>query len=338
MDSNTYASGSKDSRQISRGISGSTLKLIAIFTMLIDHIGAAILEKMLVERGLNDLAAGDVQAAQTFFAENGTLFVIYSSMRLIGRIAFPIFCFLLIEGFLHTSNIQKYASRLAVFALFSEIPFDLAFSGKLLSNGHQNVFITLFIGLMVLFGFKLVEDVLINKKYIAVLSVIGAILVGCALSYVVNGFAQAFMKDGERSLDIMNLFTLAGVFSIVALLIYTWMCKKNSVQRASVRFTDLAVLFAGMLLAELLRADYAGFGILTIAIMYGLRRSRIKSMLSGCITLTVMSFSEFSAFLNLPLIYFYNGKRGLKLKYIFYLFYPVHLLILYFICYFMKLI
>ena len=76
------------------GLDGFVLKSIAMIAMLIDHIGAV-------------------------------LFPQYIGMRIIGRIAFPIYCFLLVEGAMHTSNIRKYELRLFLFALVSELPFDL---------------------------------------------------------------------------------------------------------------------------------------------------------------------------------------------------------------------
>ena len=78
-------------------------------------------------------------------------------MRMIGRVAFPIFCFLLIQGFLHTHDVKKYAARLFAFALISELPFDLAFKGKI-DFSYQNVFFTLFIGLMTMIAFRWIEE------------------------------------------------------------------------------------------------------------------------------------------------------------------------------------
>ena len=127
-----------------KGISGSTLKIIAIITMLIDHIGAGVLGRLLVVRGMNEVA--DLNA---WIDANSTLVITYQMMRFVGRLAFPIFCFLLIEGFEHTHDVKKYALRLLSFCLISEIPFDLLFNGKILEFGYQNVFFTLFIGLMV---------------------------------------------------------------------------------------------------------------------------------------------------------------------------------------------
>ncbi len=95
------------------------LKLIALTTMIIDHYGAIF------------------QPSEMTF-------------RMIGRLEFPIQCYLMVEGFIHTSNIKKYAFRLLAFALISEIPFDYAFY-RGLYWGHQNIFFTLFIGLLAMY-------------------------------------------------------------------------------------------------------------------------------------------------------------------------------------------
>ena len=97
-----------------------TLKMIAIVSMLIDHMGAI-------------------------------LFPQYIILRYIGRIAFPIYTYTLVEGFMHTRDIKKYMVRLGIFALLSEIPFDLAFRGCVIYIQKQNVFFTLFLGVLMLY-------------------------------------------------------------------------------------------------------------------------------------------------------------------------------------------
>lgn len=124
--------------------SGGTLKMLAIITMLIDHCGASIVGPL--RHKLPDGSQlGD-------FCQ-----IIYPHMRNIGRLAFPIFCFLLVEGFLHTRNVKKYAFRMFLFALISELPFDYAFSNQLIRNAHQNVYFTLLIGLLVMMGMSVFE-------------------------------------------------------------------------------------------------------------------------------------------------------------------------------------
>ena len=112
------------------GLSGTALKRIACLSMLLDHIGASLLENGLFKQGA--FWPGDVQL-------DGVL-------RLAGRLAFPIYCFLLVEGFLHTHDFKKYALRMLGFALISEWPFDWAFFSGVYW-GHQNVYFTLLLGL-----------------------------------------------------------------------------------------------------------------------------------------------------------------------------------------------
>ncbi len=117
------------------GISGAILKWIALVTMLIDHFAVAVYKPALH----ND------------FTVHTSYKLYYDIMRDTGRIAFPIFIFLLIEGYKHTKSTGKYLLRLAIFAIISEIPFDLAVYGKVFHPEKQNVFFTLIIGFLVIF-------------------------------------------------------------------------------------------------------------------------------------------------------------------------------------------
>lgn len=98
------------------------LKIIAVLSMVIDHVGAI------------------------FFPQ-------YVIFRVVGRIAFPIFAYTLVEGFMYTHDLRKYIFRMSILALISEIPFDLANFGKILEFSHQNVFFTLTLGLVMLYFF-----------------------------------------------------------------------------------------------------------------------------------------------------------------------------------------
>ena len=95
--------------------------------------------------------------------------------------------------------------------------------------------------------------------------------------------------------------------------------------------TDVTILALGMLVADLLHTDYSALGILTITFMYAFRKNHVKSVLAGCIALTVFNSIEITSFFTLIPVKKYNGERGLSMKYFFYAFYPVHLFLLYLI-------
>lgn len=205
------------------GLTSYQLKWIAIITMVIDHTGAVLYPGELL-------------------------------WRYIGRLSFPIFCFLLVEGFCHTHDIYQYMLRLGIFAVISEIPYDLAFRGRLLEFEHQNVFFTL--------------------------------LLGVIMMYVLE-------KGGDWPEKIVEVL---------------WV----------------------MWLANMLRTDYSYKGILLICIFYLSRQNFWPRIAGGALwnLLWNGSVQGYGALAVIP-IAFYNGERGRKMKYFFYVFYPAHLLILY---------
>lgn len=218
-------------------MTSSNLKIIACISMLIDHIGAILFPNILI-------------------------------FRIIGRIAFPIFAFLIVEGYYHTKNINNYLLRLGVFSLISEIPFDRAFNNSWLEYSSQNVFFTLFIGLVA---------IALHDKY----------------------------KDNNKVLSAISIIALA-------------------------------------ILNEIIRADYGVFGVLIIFSFYKFRGQKkyiilwlflINAMVALVVSyiskFTLKSSIQFFELLSLPIIFNYNGKKGLKLKYVFYFFYPVHLIAIY---------
>lgn len=128
--------------------SGTALKTIACITMLIDHIGASCIEAGILTPGLDSgTLSRDTLSAYPLYRLDMVL-------RFTGRLAFPIFCFLLVEGFVHTHDVKKYVRRLFLFALISEVPFDLAFFRTPFDPSAQNVYWTLALGVLAMAGLK----------------------------------------------------------------------------------------------------------------------------------------------------------------------------------------
>ena len=243
-------------------ITGYHLKMIALFTMLIDHVGAVLLYRYIVAiHGYND----------------ALLVGIYELMRYVGRMAFPLYCFLLVEGFRHTKSVGKYALRLGVFALISEVPFDLAIEGTVWEPDYNNVFFTLLIGLLLIWG----------------------------ISYIERFYE--FWK--ERNLDrfIGTLFTIA----------------------LGILLTAPAAFIA----EYVLHTDYGMGGVLAILVLYLLRNYRSLAYVAAVLILYIFAGStEILALAMLFPLSLYDGSRGKQTKYLYYAFYPAHLLVLGLLC------
>lgn len=154
-------------------MSNFTLKMIAIIAMAIDHTAAVLIP------------------------DNTMTYLI---MRIIGRIAFPIFCFLIVEGFYHTKNVHQYMARLSIFALLSEIPFDLAFYQKPFAFEDQNVFFTLAIGLAVIYGIKKMSQIFVNKKWLA--SILQLLI------FFVGGVIAIYLKTDYNFMGVALIYIL----------------------------------------------------------------------------------------------------------------------------------
>lgn len=166
-------------------LSGSMLKLIAVVSMLIDHIAAILLCTMRDE-------------VAYVLPEN---MLLYKLMRGIGRISFPIYCFLLVEGFLHTHDRKKYGINLFLFALISELPYDLAFYGEM-TMGHQNVFFTLLLGFLAMCCFERFRGEW--RKQTGCLLVLLGVAYCLNASYGLDGYGFILLMYGLRNEKLLQ--------------------------------------------------------------------------------------------------------------------------------------
>lgn len=211
-------------------MNGFRLKMIAFASMVVDHVG------------------------YVFFPEMGF-------MRIIGRLAFPIFAFLVAEGVYRTKDLKKYLLRMLGAAIVTEVIFDLAFYGQWFHIGHQNVMFTFS---LVIAGYMLMEKLSHNQK------------------------------------DLK------------------WL-----------------VAFGVAFLGSMLRVDHGMFGIMIVMVFILMRDQKYyKFLLAALImvsyTLLGSQYYAFSA-LAIPLLYLYDNRQGIRAKYLFYVLYPGHLLVIFLI-------
>ncbi len=167
-----------------RILSGSVLKLIAVATMLVDHVTKYVLVRF-----------PTFGTPLYYVGKTGVSWVVVGES--VGRLAFPIFSFLLVEGFVHTHDRWRYGRNLALFALISEVPFDLLHTLTPLDPTYQNVFVTLFVSYAALCAYEKFVD----RPALRAACVLGLALasMGLACDYGPRGFALVFVFYVLRS-------------------------------------------------------------------------------------------------------------------------------------------
>ena len=201
-------------------LNNNQLKIIALISMTIDHIGVQIFPGVTI-------------------------------LRIIGRLAYPIFAYMIAEGARYTKNRRKYLLTISLTALLCQLVYFFAL----------------------------------------------------------------------KSLDQCILVT----FTLSILLIYF----------LEYRFLSLVSILACFFLTQYVHIDYGFYGIMMPVILY-LANTKKKKLISGTIMLILISISsgwiQWFSLVSVPLLALYNEKRGnLNLKYLFYIYYPVHLAVIYLI-------
>lgn len=214
------------------------IKIIACVTMVLDHIKYAIPET------------------------EGIL------TNYFGRLAFPLYAFLLTEGYVHTKDLKKYYYRMIIFAIISQIPFML-FRTLVGEWKMLNIMFTLLLGLIAITVYDKEK-----RKYISIPIIILLIWMGKILKVDYGWY---------------------GVTTVILL----YLLKNNK--------------------------SFIPFSYLLLLIVY--YYSRIKSFNFGTEIILYILFSWSSTFIMM----IYNGKEGKKLKYFYYIFYPLHMIVIYLI-------
>ena len=247
-------------------ISALSLRVIALVTMLIDHIG-------------------------------GTFGI--TEFRYIGRVSFLIFAFLIVNGFRHTHNLNKYLFRLAAFAVISEIPYNLIYSGDVAYPNSQNIFVTLFFGLCCI---SLIDW--LKSKHVLL----------CALPLIICCYAAFKLKCDYGYIGVLTVCT------------FYFFDKNDAKNRVLLIITmlflasyDVISFYAGQLFY-----DISGFNLQSVVYF--------RPFISES-----PSFIQIFRIFGLVPIFLYSGEKGwqpkskwgkIAFQYAFYLFYPIHLLVL----------
>lgn len=174
-------------------LSSFSLRLLALVCMLVDHAGLA-------------------------------LFPAIGAFRCVGRLSFPIYCFLLVQSYAHSHDIRAYGRRLLLLALLSEIPFDLLIFGRIASSMEQNVFFSLIFGLITIQSADALRDRPLYAGFAAAALAMGAMVcrvsfgwLGVALCLCMHCFAARRLRMAAVTAGVLLIYTLSLLLSGVTM-------------------------------------------------------------------------------------------------------------------------
>ena len=276
------------------------IKLLALVTMVIDHTAFYLYSSSLIGSGL------------------------YIAMRTVGRIAFPLYAFLLVNGFERTSDRRKYLSRLVLFAAVSQLPYTVVFS-------RENYSLSAISGVTLLWPWYVIIPAVLAvcavwyfcvRRDMSVFSLAAAL----ALAVVQLSAGGVCLLGLDTNVFYTLAVSLAGM-SVLRLL-GSWPANFGHVLGCLAAFIICA-------LCILPNSDYGWYGFALMMFLYLSRRSRLFQ----AAVLLLWCYAEYVAYIH-SWVYFaaaalavipvllYNGRRGRPVKLFFYMIYPLHLAVL----------
>jgi len=263
-----------------------TLKVIAIITMLFDH---------------------------TYVVFPATFPIWF---RYIGRIAFPVFAYMIAQGCKHTRSINKYVLRLGIFALISEIPFDIAFQNEISFIRNTSIFYTLFLGAACIAVFEK-----INGKFSAPAS--NGESESKHASKPVGGSGRKLTRILLQAMLIIPIALLGnllgtdyGTLGVACILVFFFMKPENRWTRAIAATGVILYMYGYPVMRAYMSSDARGVSA-----------SNLFLDIAATVPTNMFYYFLFS-FIVVLLVLVYNGKQGSKAKWAFYAFYPGHLAVL----------
>lgn len=258
-------------------ISGFTLKVLAIIGMTCNHVAHAFMPIM----------------------PHWVTFVLYS----LGGLTYPIMAFILVEGYIHTSNLKKYATRLAIFALVSQVPYTL------LNGWTANVLVTLLMALGLLWAYDNVKS---RPLFVLILIAVEVVSYFCDWAIAGPLIALGFYVFRNRGAAGISLTMAIPYICIGApALVYF-------IAELATAFTNTPEILA-TIEADRIARVYVNLHITGEPLLLSIR---------GFAQMCTIGYALIGFSLAWFFLLFYKGCRGRSMKWFFYAYYPLHLFVI----------